>query len=256
MLLMLIFGVTRTIEPAKVNIDYIKSNVQSFQQEHKNDSNYGIENHTKKKNNVDYSNNYDLSFILQNITTSRVEILNDSFEIYGNCDLTDRKFRNIVNSGEPKVYFIYRTDRQINLPYDALLKVKTSYKTYSYEFIEKENDDADFIMMGIKSFVSKYSNVFANASYYALDSNIPMSLNTNVPTTFINCVAEKEYVMRFDDKGYIVYHIAVSRYIANSTSIVFIVTVNNSFVPGIIAQKTMRKDMAHIKIKKVMFIWM
>ncbi len=235
--LILIFGVTRAVAPAKVSNSHTKSNILFFQQEQNNNMDFDMEGNTKKKKNLDYIDNYDLNFILQNITTSRVEILNDSFEIYGNCDLTDQEFRKIVKSGEPKVYFMYRTDRRIDLPYDALLKIKTNHKTYSYEFIEKESNDANFIKTGIMSFISKYSNVFANASYYALDSNVPMSLNTDVPTTFIDCVVEKEFVMRFDNKGYIVYHIAVSRYIANAMSIVFIVTVNNSFVPGIVAQK-------------------
>lgn len=64
-----------------------------------------------------------------------------------------------------------------------------------------------------------------------------MQLSSSVPTTFIDCVVEKEYVVRFDEVGYITYHIAVSQYTVNSESILYIVTVKNFFVPGAIAQK-------------------
>lgn len=100
-----------------------------------------------------------LNFVLQNLSTDNVEINNDSFEIYGNSTLTDKEFRDVVNTGSPKIYLHYRTDRNIDLPYDALLEVKTDSKTYSYEFVEKERDDAQSILRGIKSFISKYSDI-------------------------------------------------------------------------------------------------
>lgn len=175
--------------------------------------------------------------ILQNIKLSQVEIVNDDYEIYGNLNISESKFRDIVDYGNPKIYLHYRSNRQINLSYDALLVIKTQVETYSYEFVEKETDNPLSILKGISSFLEKYAKIINNGSYYAIDNNIPMTLLSDVPTTFVDCVVEKEYVMRFDDKGYIVYHIAVSRYIANSESIVFIVTVNNSFVPGSVAKK-------------------
>lgn len=171
----------------------------------------------------------------QYVSKSNVEISNEFYGIYGNTNLSDNEFRDIVKNGENKIYLHYRTNREIDLPYDALLKVKTSVKTYSYEFIEKNNTDAESICQGIKTFLDNYNDVFSN-DYYALDSNIPMVLSTDIPTTFIDCVVEKEYVMRFSNKGYIVYHISVSRYLVNEQSIVFIVAVNNSFVPGIVAK--------------------
>lgn len=166
-----------------------------------------------------------------------MEVVNDDFEIYGNHSISERQFRDIVNYGSPKVYLQYRTNRQIDLPYDALLVIKTQAKSYSYEFIEKDTDNPLSILTGISSFVEKYADIINSGDYYAIESNIPMTLSSSIPTTFIDCVVEKEYVMRFDDKGYIIYHIAVSRYTANSKSIVFIVTVNNAFVPGIVAKK-------------------
>lgn len=178
-----------------------------------------------------------VDLILQNIKLSKVEVVNDDFEIYGNHSISERQFRDIVNYGSPKVYLQYRTNRQIDLPYDALLVIKTQAKSYSYEFIEKDTDNPLSILTGISSFVEKYADIINSGDYYAIESNIPMTLSSSIPTTFIDCVVEKEYVMRFDDKGYIIYHIAVSRYTANSKSIVFIVTVNNAFVPGIVAKK-------------------
>lgn len=180
---------------------------------------------------------FKLNYILQNLSTNNVEINNDSFEIYGNSSLTDKEFRNIVNTGSPKIYLHYRTDRNIDLPYDALLEVKTTSKTYSYEFVEKEATDANSILNGISSFISKYSHILSGDKFYAIENNAPMTLSAEVPTTFIDCVVEKEYVVKFDKVGYIVYHIAVSRYTVNSESILFIVTVKSFFVPGVVAQK-------------------
>lgn len=186
----------------------------------------------------DYTSNIsvDVDYILQNISTSRVEVINEKIEIYGNHEMSDNEFRNLVINGSQKIYLIYRTNRQIDLPYDALLKIKTQDKTYSYEFIEKEKNDSINLLNGISSFIEKYAKIINNSEYYELENNAPMALSASTPTTFIDCVVEKEYVMRFDDKGYIVYHIAVSRYTVDSKSIIFIVTVNNAFVPGIVAK--------------------
>ncbi len=178
---------------------------------------------------------YNLDYVLNCLSTENVEVNNSSFEIYGNSTVSDKEFRDLVNTGRPKIYLHYRTDREIDLPYDALLSIKTHSKTYSYEFIEKEATDANSILNGIVSFITKYSKILSGNDYYALERNAPMALASDVPTTFVDCVVEKEFVTRFDNKGYIVYHIAVSRYTVNSQSILFIVTVNNSFVPGIVA---------------------
>lgn len=203
---------------------------------------------TKKVN--AQSANYNLNYVLQRLTMQTVEINNDSFEIYGNSGVTDKEFRNIVNSGSPKIYLHYRTDRKIDLPYDALLEVKTESKIYSYEFVEKEANDANSILNGIKSFIRKYSDVLIGNEYYALESNVPMTLASDIPTTFIACVVEKEYVMRFSDMGYIVYHIAVSQYTVDDESIIFIVSVRNSFVPGIVAQENGESDYDKFKNRK------
>ncbi len=173
-------------------------------------------------------------YILQQLTTEKVEINNEYFEIYGNGTLTDKEFRDTVYEGSPKIYLHYRTDRNVNLPYDALLQVKTATKTYTYEFVEKEARDANFILNGIKSFINRYSTVL-NSAIFNREYNVNIMSANDVPTTFIDCVAEQEYVMRFSDKGYLVYHIAVSEYKVDSESILYIVTVRNSFTPGIVA---------------------
>lgn len=123
------------------------------------------------------------------------------------------------------------------MPYDALLTIKRGEKTYRYEFVEKESTDELTILNGIRSFVKNYASVTESLNYYALESEVPVMTRNNVPTTFIDCVVEKEYVMRFDDKGYIVYYIAISRYVVDEISIVYIVTVSNAFVPGIVAMQ-------------------
>ncbi|MCI8988883.1 MAG: hypothetical protein HFK05_03920 [Clostridia bacterium] len=179
------------------------------------------------------STDYISNSIIESLSTDEVEIKNDLFEIYGNCALTDKEFRDKVYEGSPKIYLHYRTDRNFDLPYDALLKVKTASKVYSYEFVEKEKSDAASILNGIKTFINKYSDIL-NANNF-LKSNA-VKAASDVPTTFIDCVLEKEYVNRFSDRGYIVYHIAISEYKVDSESILYIVTVRNSFTPGIVAQ--------------------
>lgn len=170
------------------------------------------------------------------ISDDTVEITNSTYEIYGNTTITDKDFREIVNQGENKIYLHYRTNKDIDLPYDALLRIKTDSKIYSYEFIEKEATDSDSICVGITDFLLNHSEII-NTDLSELGQEYDVAVASDVPTTFIDCVVEKEYVMRFDDKGYIVYHIAVSRYTVDSESIIYIVTVNNSFVPGIVANK-------------------
>ncbi len=145
----------------------------------------------------------------------------------------------IVNNGEDKIYLNYRTNHKNNLPYDALLVFKDSNKISSYEFKEMKSENAETIFKGISSFVLEYVYKYNLGQNYIIENDYATNLtsSTDVPTTFIDCVAEKEYIKKFDDKGYIVYHIAVSKYVANSKSIIFIVTVNSAFVPGIVAKK-------------------
>ena len=170
------------------------------------------------------------------LSVEEVEIVNDSFEIYGNVNISEQEFRDIVDNGENKLYFHYRTNRSIELSYDASLQIKTADKTYSYAFTEHEFDDEQNILNGIKSFVEKYVENFSKSNIYELQNDSPASINSDVPTTFIDCTAEYEAVERFSDKGYIVYHVAVSQYSANDVSNLYIVTVQSSFVPGQVAR--------------------
>lgn len=184
--------------------------------------------------------------IANHITTEETWEVTDEFEVYGNTAITYNEFLDIVDMGSPKVYLHYRTNRRINLPYDALLIVKTATKTISYEFEEKINTNANDIRDGIRDFVIKYGSVLMqNAS-----NNAPVAASySSVPTTFIDCVVEKEYVRRFGELGYIVYHIAVAQYVVNSTSILYIVTINNSFTPGFVATQNGETGYDNYKIK-------
>lgn len=100
--------------------------------------------------------------LLESVTNDENVIVNDEYEVYGNTDLTDKEFRDIVNRGGNKVYLHYRTDKNIELPYDALLKIKTSAKTYSFEYSEMENTNSDFIRSGIREFLLIYSAIINN----------------------------------------------------------------------------------------------
>ncbi|MFA6662257.1 MAG: hypothetical protein WCS56_04415 [Bacilli bacterium] len=194
-------------------------------------------------NDTDFNTGSDIDMILENIKTSVVEVKANFFEIYGNDDLTEKEFRDIVDSGEAKIYIHYRTDCQIDLSYDALIKVKTSEKIYSYEFIEKEKNGSISTMQEIKSFISDYSNVLLNFynssdnSTNILESQKVIESSPNETQTSTDIVVEKEYVMRFSDKGYITYHIAIVKYRVTAESIIYIVNVNNNFVPGVVAKE-------------------
>ncbi len=178
-----------------------------------------------------------LSMFAENITLEEVNTRTPLYEVYGNTDVTFYEFNNIVRNSSAKIFILYRTDRAINLPFDALLKIKINDSIKSYEFTEELSSEPGKILNGIISFVNKYVNDGFLKKQSMLEPSRVSVANNSVPTTFINCVVEKEFVMRFDDKGYIVYHIAVSRYIANEKSIIFIVSSNNSFVPGLVALK-------------------
>lgn len=178
-----------------------------------------------------------ISMFVENITLEEVNVRTSLYEVYGNTDITFHKFNHIVRNSSARVFILYRTDRTINLPFDALLKIKINGSIKSFEFTEELSNEPEKILNGIISFVNKYVNDgFLNKQSMVEPLRVSVT-NDSVPTTFINCVVEKEFVMRFDDKGYIVYHIAVSRYIANEKSIIFIVSSNNSFVPGLVALK-------------------
>lgn len=172
------------------------------------------------------------------IAFDHIEKITDKYEIYGNTNLTEKEFNQKVENGNDKIYFIYSIRDDNQLPYDASLSIKTNGEIYSYQYKEYETSNKVSKMNGIISFIYKYVKLMNNNEYYLLatDENICCTSN-NTPTTFVNCVAEREYINKFSDKGYIVYHISVSKYIVNSDSIIFIVSLNNQFVPGIVAKK-------------------
>lgn len=192
------------------------------------------------------SDNDMASELVNHIVVEENMVINDSYEVYGNTDMSDKEFRDLVNRGDNKIYLHYRTDKDIDLPYDALLKIKTSAKTYSFEYLEMEDTQADIICSGIQDFLRNYSGVI-NAVHSEQDVASTIAMASEVPTTFISCVVQKEFVMRFGNKGYIIYNIAVSRYTVDSESILYIVTVNSSFVPGIVAKNNDEDGYANFK---------
>lgn len=196
--------------------------------------------------NANAETSYNLDYVLNCLSTENVKVNNSSFEIYGNSTVSDKEFRDLVNTGSPKIYLHYRTEREIDLPYDALLSIKTHSKIYSYEFIEKESTDANSILNGIVSFITKYSKILSGNNYYALERNAPMTLANDTSSTF-ESVVSKVFVMRFGDRGYITYRITVSRYVVNSVSILYIVSVQNSFTPGIVAVENGESDYSKYK---------
>ena len=89
------------------------------------------------------------------INNDEILVITDQHEVYGNQkDLSPTQFEKLVQDGNNKIYLHYRTDRNIDIGYDALLCIKTSEKIYFYEFNEAERDDAEFLVAAIKSFVN------------------------------------------------------------------------------------------------------
>ena len=179
--------------------------------------------------------NVEVETVLKAIKGSTVKCVFDNYEIYGNTSMTDREFRNIVIQGNKTMYLLYRTSDKIDLPYDASLYIKINGKTNSYEFSDTGFRDEKSLLTGVKSFVFKYLSKDLNN--VNLKENKSLRLMSSVPTTFVDCEAEREYLTRFGDKGYVCYHIAVSRYAANEKSNIYIVTVKSSFTPGAVAKR-------------------
>lgn len=187
-------------------------------------------------NNLIYASDdiFNVETIINHINDNQVIESNDEYIIYGNIDYKVSDFEKIFSNSNAKVGLIYKTKKDIELDTDAIIYIKTNSNIFSYEFEEYENVNSKVLIYEIKEFVTKYLILFNDKKYYTLENSVSAVL-TETPTTFVNCQVEKEYVTRFTNMGYIVYHIAVNKYIANKDSILYIVTVNNQFVPGVMA---------------------
>ena len=160
--------------------------------------------------------------------------VNDDFEIYGNvADMSEADFEERVATGDATVYLHYRTDKSIDMRYDALLII-CSGKQSAYEYSEQLDVSSSKLAHGIRNFAIRY----IDKTQLAAPAAAPAATNdSDIPQTFVGSIVDREYVVNFDDVGYITYHIGVTRYVANSKSILYIVTVNNAFVPGIVANQ-------------------
>jgi hypothetical protein len=181
------------------------------------------------------SNDETINKLLSIIENKVVDYSDDIYEVYGNTNISDKGFRDIVNGGSNKIYLHYRTTVDVDLPYDALLKIKTDKGIYSYEFIETVRTNSDDLLSQIKSFVLRSYNDSLLETREAVSTYVTTG-SSNVPTTFISCATDKTYTISFGEQGYLIIHIGVSVYEANESSILYIVTVNNSFVPGIVGE--------------------
>lgn len=113
--------------------------------------------------------NYDLQNLKEYITDSETVHREDSFEVYGNCSVSESQFRKIVDEGSPKIYLHYKTNSDIALTYDALLTIKTPTQVYSHELSESEHESEEAAVNAIKSFIDMYSKAFKQNSFYLLE---------------------------------------------------------------------------------------
>ncbi len=182
------------------------------------------------------------SFIIDDVVLQ----VNDDFEIYGNvADMSEADFEERVATGDATIYLHYRTDKSIDLSYDALLII-CSEKQSAYEYSEQLDVSSSKLAHGIRNFAIRY----IDKTQLAAPAAAPAATNdSDIPQTFVNSIVDREYVVNFDDVGYITYHIGVTRYVANSKSILYIVTVNNAFVPGIVANQN--GDTSYKKFKNL-----
>lgn len=177
---------------------------------------------------------------------SVLQITDDFVVIGNNSNINEKQFRELALSGSAKVYLHYSTKSNVPLQYDACLIINNLGKSLEYEYSEQISISTNKLLSNIKKFVARYVDQISMTSYAAT----PSAVNSNdIPTTFTSTIIDREYVANFDDAGYITYHIGVTRYIANSKSILYIVTVNNSFVPGIVANQN--GDTSYKKFKNL-----
>lgn len=188
-------------------------------------------NHTTLK--VEASNDYNVN--LENyIIDDEYQIVENNLAVFGNQqNFSQKDFLNVVDLGGDKIYLNYRTDYEINLPYDLFVIVKNDGKTFNYEYRMAELNEDD-LLENIKIYLRRNNNEILNV--YNQTYNIATAnINSSVPTTFIDAVANTNITVDFAPYGYIVSRIAFSEYEANNQNSLFIAKVISTFVPGYVA---------------------
>ena len=195
-------------------------------------------NHTSLK--VEASNDYNVD--LENyIIDDEYQIVENNLAVYGNQqNFSQKDFLNIVDLGGDKIYLNYRTDYEINLPYDLFVVVKNDGKTFNYEYRMAELNEDD-LLENIKIYLRRNNNEILNA-YNQTYIIATASINSSVPTTFIDAVATANITVDFAPYGYIVSRIAFSEYEANNQNSLFIAKVISTFVPGCVANSNGLKN--------------
>lgn len=181
------------------------------------------------------SNTFNIEELISQITNNDCCINTADYEIYGNLDeFTANDFRNKVNEGSDKIYLHYETNGNTILPYVALMAVKKNNKVIYYEFSGDEFLDSNDVKNEIMLFIRR------NYDKYALNfdfDEIQTYASDDVPKTFVDCTIDKFYDYKFGKHGYLNAHIGVDRYAANSISTLYVVNVDNEFVPGRVARE-------------------
>ncbi len=53
--------------------------------------------------------------LLTHVSTEETQSTSSTCAVYGNTEMTEQEFRDVVNQGENKIYLHYRTDKDIYL---------------------------------------------------------------------------------------------------------------------------------------------
>lgn len=186
-----------------------------------------------------YANEQKILNLENYIINDECVTIQEEVEVYGNIlEVNNKDFMDIIDNGTDKIYIHYRTNYDIELPYDLLVIVKNNNELYHYEYLVKNenSDDENYLFNGIKNYLIMYKNEICKNYYNEIDDAV-ICFNSSVPTTFIDSVATANFTTDFPKKGYITSRIAVSEYRANSNSSIFIIKVISSFVPGYVAKE-------------------
>lgn len=169
------------------------------------------------------------------ISDTKVNLSKGKITIIGNnAEITSNDFVNLVDNGKNGIYMNYRTNNNIQIPYDMLIAIKVNEKTYSYNYTLKNsnvnllNTMTNYLKNNNQTIIDKYLN-------YLFDDSISMYSDVeNSP--FIDCDANASYVLDFAPHGYITSRLAVKEYSgATDISSLYLLTVASTYVPGKVA---------------------
>ncbi len=108
-----------------------------------------------------YANEQKILNLENYIINDECVTIQEEVEVYGNIlEVNNKDFMDIIDNGTDKIYIHYRTNYDIELPYDLLVIVKNNNELYHYEYLVKNenSDDENYLFNGIKNYLIMYKN--------------------------------------------------------------------------------------------------